>query len=460
MSKQLRGLGRKVTDRLNSESQGVRRRWQAIIGVTFMAVFVVASVAVNQTVLALNKAAGNYGYVSGTYGYNASVTSSDALPAAPTSLSSTPTVSGADLSWTAPTLTTTGTSLNNLSSYKIHYNTSSLSSCSGGSSTTSSSASATLTGLTASTTYYVAVCAVDGNTNDSAALTGSFATVASSSGGGGGGGSGSVFGAVVSDAAQSAAPGTPASVAVQAVLAAIQAPRNAASVAAQLGVAAPSAEALSAAQALVQKVIPAARLAALTAAVSESLKAFVVLGPEGVTAAHPVVKIGAGERASLLEAFQHSQGGTLPTTARQFQFLTAHIVDPDVLASGSADNDVTKLFPDLRNLTIEGDGLKDFTNCNARPPSVDTKGVKLVKAQQDKEWAFVKYTGYQLKVDPAKRSLGAEAAAIKKFKTAKLSIYKNGVKTEKAAGKNPADLFDWNFIRAATYSGAPTTCLK
>ncbi|MFH1430225.1 MAG: hypothetical protein ABIG71_01715, partial [Candidatus Uhrbacteria bacterium] len=102
----------------------------------------------------------------------------------------------------------------------------------------------------------------------------------------------------------------------------------------------------------------------------------------------------------------------------------------------------------------------DFTNCNGRPPSLDAKGNKLPQAQVDQEWAFVKYTGYQLKVDPAKRSLGAEAATITKFRENTVWIYKDGVKTKKPAGQNPKDLYDWNFIRAATYSGAPAKCLK
>lgn len=453
MSGQIRELGRKVSERLNSENGQVRRRWQAIIGVTFMAVFVVASVAVNQTVLALNKAAGNYGYVSNTYGYNASATSSDQVPSAPTSLSTSGITSGqATLAWTAPTTTTDSTSLDNLSQYNVHYGTSSLSSCSGGSTTTSTSAGATLTSLSASTTYYVAVCAQDSNSNTSSALTGSFTTANASTGGGGGGGA-SIFTTTPDTTTVATTPAV-----TSPTLVTIGVPTSATAVAQAIGITLP-ASAIEHAATLLAKVVPSAVLASAASAVQESLKAFIAVGPAGASANSPVMRIGAGERASLIEAFLHSQG-RLPTTARDFQFLVAHIVIPRLLAAGDASQDLTKLFSDMRNLTIEGDGLKDFTNCNGRPPSVDAKNVKLPKVQQDKEWAFVKYTGYQLKVDPTYRSLGAEAEIIKKFKRSTLTIYKDGKKVVKAAGVNPKDIYDWNFLRGAAYSGAPTACLK
>lgn len=460
MSEQLREFGRKVTDRLNSENVHLRRRWQAIVGATFMVVFVIASVAVNQTVLALNQGAGYYGYVSGTYGYDATA-SSDALPSAPTSLSTSNITSDkGTLAWTAPTTTINSTSLNNLSSYKIHYSTSSLSACSGGSSTTTTAASATLASLSANTKYYVAVCATDSNSNDSSALTGDFTTAQASTGGGGGGGS-TIFGGTTAATTTTTTGGTTTAAPTGvASIDAVSAPTTAAATASAIGVAAPTASALTQATNLVMQVVPADVFSSLSSSTKAALEAFVAVGPLGVTADSSVVKIGAGERASLIEAFQHSQGGAVPTTARHYQFIAAHIVNPVSLAQGEAANDVTKLFPDMRNLTIERDGLKDFTNCNKRPPSVDTKGQKLAKTQQDKEWAFVKYTGYQLKVDPSHRSLGDEAKTIKAFKAAKIDIYKNGKKTSKAAGKNPSDLFDWNFIRAATYSGAPSSCLR
>src|SRR3989338_6820195 len=97
----LRELGRKVVGKLQG-AEG--RRIQAVTGLLSVLVFVVASLAVNQTVLALNLAAGNYGYRSGTYGYNASDTSSDFVPSAPGSFTCSTPSSGTgnvSCSWTA-----------------------------------------------------------------------------------------------------------------------------------------------------------------------------------------------------------------------------------------------------------------------------------------------------------------------------------------------------------------------
>ncbi|MDO8425573.1 MAG: hypothetical protein Q7T01_03615 [bacterium] len=312
MSEQLRGLGRKVTDRLNSENAAVRRRWQAIIGVTFMFVFVVASVAVNQTVLALNQAAGNYGYVSGTYGYNVSATSSDALPSAPTSLGSTPTVSGATVTWTAPTTTTDSTSLDNLSSYRIHYSTSSLSSCSGGTSTTSSSASATLSSLSSNTAYYVAVCAIDGNSNESSALTGTFTTVAASSSGGGGAGAGGVFSATPATPATAATPGvTPAAPATPATPSAVAA--DGATLVAHLVT-----QGLQASRNIAAETTNATKVAASASEFKVTLAGdvktvaanFVTYGTNATT-----VKLGSGERLAVIRDVLQTLGSTVQSDA-------------------------------------------------------------------------------------------------------------------------------------------------
>ncbi|MBI2552362.1 fibronectin type III domain-containing protein [Candidatus Uhrbacteria bacterium] len=182
-----------------------RKSWQSGLGITIFTLFVLSSAFVNQSVQALNQAAGNYGYYSGSYGYNAARTSSDAPPRAPTSLStSSMQQTSVTVSWTAPTTTTLGTAIatgsGSISTYLIHYSTSAQSGCSGGSSTTSTSTSVSLSSLTAGTTYNVAVCARDNNLNDSAALTGSFTTTSSgggtaavASGGGGGGATGPTF---------------------------------------------------------------------------------------------------------------------------------------------------------------------------------------------------------------------------------------------------------------------------
>ncbi|MDO8505572.1 MAG: hypothetical protein Q7S48_03270, partial [bacterium] len=192
-----------------------KKTWQSGIGLSVFTLFVLSSIIVGgRSVHALNQAVGYYGYYSGTYGYNGSTTSSDQVPSAPSALSSSSVASTtATVSWTAPTTTTNATAIatggGSISSYKFHYSTSSLSSCSGGTSSTPTSASESLTGLTANTTYYVAVCATDNNVNDSSALTGSFTTTAATGGNSGGGGGGGATGPTYPTGTPSAAaPGT------------------------------------------------------------------------------------------------------------------------------------------------------------------------------------------------------------------------------------------------------------
>ncbi len=144
--------------------------------------FVFMSVAfMNQTVQALNQVAGNFGYRSGSYGFQGSATTSDALPSAPTAfLPSGITTNSAALSWVAPTTTTGGTAITtgggNITGYKVHYGTNTLTTCTGGTQLTPIGVTTNLSDLTGGTTYYVAICATDNNNNDSLALTGNFTT--------------------------------------------------------------------------------------------------------------------------------------------------------------------------------------------------------------------------------------------------------------------------------------------
>lgn len=179
------------------------RSWQSGMGIGVFILFLLASVMTQQTVLALNQAAGNYGYYGGTYGYNTTDTSSDAAPAASGTITAAVSNTSMELAWSAPTLTATGTAIatgsGSIASYNIYYNTSSITTCaagSSGSSTTSTSATKTITGLTSGTTYYVVVCAVDNNQNEGNPKTGTFTTsssAGSSGGGSGGGAAGSIF---------------------------------------------------------------------------------------------------------------------------------------------------------------------------------------------------------------------------------------------------------------------------
>lgn len=164
-----------------------RKSWQSSIGIAIFTLFVLSSIVVNESVQALNQAAGNYGYYAGTYGYNASVASSTALPNVPTSLSSSVTTGAITFSWTAPTMSTDGQSLDNLSGYYYQTGTSAVSTSCGASSnstvdctssdTATSSASVSISGLACGTTRYIAVRAYDARLNlSSTALTGSATT--------------------------------------------------------------------------------------------------------------------------------------------------------------------------------------------------------------------------------------------------------------------------------------------
>jgi len=192
MSRKIPSVKKALQDALRNPQK--RSSWRGSIGVVVFLLFIISSLAVNQAVQALNLSSGNYGYYSGTYGFNASTSSSDYLPNAPTSVTSSSIGSTtATISWTAPTLTTGGTSLDNIDYYSYAYSTSSTAPDNCDTFTNNGTdVSAALTGLSKNTTYYVAVCVTDDNDNDSAIATGTFDTSAgsSSSGGGGGGGGG------------------------------------------------------------------------------------------------------------------------------------------------------------------------------------------------------------------------------------------------------------------------------
>ncbi len=198
-----------------------RRAWQSGIGITIFAIFVLSSVVVNQSVQALNQAAGRYGYYSGgSYGYN-TTTSSDQVPSIPASQSVAAGSGAVVVSWTAVSTTrTAGTSYDNHSSYRVVYGTSASAvllayASNNGSATlpsgtsvwtstndtglaTRTTANTTLTGLTNGTVYYFAVYACDKNINcsdaPSAAVTATPAATSSSTGTSGGGGSGAASG--------------------------------------------------------------------------------------------------------------------------------------------------------------------------------------------------------------------------------------------------------------------------
>jgi len=153
-----------------------KKKWQGITGILVILCFVLSSVFVTNTILASKNAGYGYGYSSGSYGYG--YQRSSALPSAISNLSCYAT-SGTVITcqFTAVTTATDSTSLDNFSSYKLYYSTSSSSAnrtsgTAGGTSTTQGSASSTVTistsSLTAATTYYFVSYTMDDNSNYSA----------------------------------------------------------------------------------------------------------------------------------------------------------------------------------------------------------------------------------------------------------------------------------------------------
>lgn len=422
MSDKLRRFGQKVSEGLNGDGGQSRRRWQTGVALLSMALFVVASVAVNRVVLALNQAAGNYGYRSGSYGYQASATTSDFVPSAPTSLSASSIgTSSATLSWTAPTTTTGSTAIStgggSIASYKFHYNTSSLSACSGGTSSTPTSATTTLSSLAAATTYYVAVCATDNNSNDSAALTGSFTTASSGGGGGGGSGSGtSIFTAppatpvaatpVITPAVQGAAPAVPA------------VPSSVASDAATLvahlvtqGIATVRNTVAEATN--VTKVTSSATefRVTLVAIVKTTAANFVTYGTSSVT-----VALGSGERLAVVRDLFETLGATIQADAAKLLKAAEEISSgqkPSVRNLAKERAQVQAALPAFRKLT--GKSAPNFKN-----------------AKDDLAWNTILY---RVRFP---RNLAKERAGISKFR----SIYKKAPKTP----------FEWAQVRAYAYA--------
>jgi hypothetical protein len=422
MNDKLRRFGQKVSEGLNGEGQS-RRRWQTGVALLSIALFVVASVAVNRVVLALNQAAGNYGYYSGSYGYQGSATTSDFPPSAPTGLSSgTPGTSSATISWTAPTTTTGSTAIStgggSISSYKFHYSTSSLSSCSGGTSSTETGTSKSLSNLATATTYYVAICATDNNSNDSSALTGSFATAAAAgatSGGGGGGGAGSVFTAppAATPAATPAAPAVPG--AAPAVPAA---PPATASDAATL-VAHLVTQGIAVARNTAAEATSTTRVASsatefkvtIIAIVKTTAANFVTYGTSSVT-----VALGSGERLAVIRDLFETLGNTVAGDASKLLKAAEEISNgqkPSVRNIAKERAQVQAALPAFRKLT--GKSAPDFKN-----------------AKDDLAWNTILYRVR------FKRDLAKERTGIAKFR----ALYKKAPKTP----------FEWAQVRAYGYA--------
>jgi hypothetical protein len=421
----LRELGRKIVDRLRGE--GGTHRWKAGAGIVFMLVFVVASLAVNQTVLALNLAAGNYGYRSGTYGYNASTTSSDYVPSTPASFACSTPASGTGnvaCSWTATSTTTGSTNYDNHSVYNLYYATSSANanSSSGtlwGSSNDSALAtrtttSTTITGLTAGTTYYFTVYAVDGNSNTSAAAT--VVSAAALQGGGGGGGGGALPPSIFS-----VTPATPATPAVPGVGPAVPATPATPSIAAnpQALIAHLIASGIAASRDVAGEGTNQTRVTSsatefrvtLSAEVRSVAANFVTYGASAVT-----VRLGSGERLAVLRDLMETLGSTVQGDASKLLLVAEQI------SSGQK--------PTIRNLAKEQAQAK--TALVSFQKLTGKKAPDFKNAKDDLAWNTMLY---RVRFS---RDLVKERAGITKFRG-----------TFNKTPKTPAD---WAVVRAWAYA--------
>jgi len=151
-------------------------------------------------------------------------------------------------------------------------------------------------------------------------------------------------------------------------------------------------------------------------------------------------------RGHLIDAFSRSQGRSL-VSARDLAFLCSLLADP------SHPVDPTKLYPEYRDIEAEILALKNFVNFFGHPPSEDTSGKPVATDIADKDWWAVKYMAYHLRLLPTARDIDGERTCLKLFLNRDVDLYKDGVKERKGKGSPPSDLFDYDFIRACTYSG-------
>ncbi|MBI5135403.1 fibronectin type III domain-containing protein [Candidatus Uhrbacteria bacterium] len=395
----------KTASSVSRMAAAIRSR-QGILGTAIFSLFLVASVMVNQTVQALNLAAGNYGYYGGTYGYNTNDTSSDAPPAEPGTISATASNASADLSWSAPTLTTLGTAIStgsgSIASYNVYYNTSSISTCAagtGGSSTSSTSTTKTISNLTSGTTYYVVVCAVDNNQNEGSPRPGSFVTTSASGGAGGGGGSGaSIFSSPATTTTT-----TPSGTIVSRTVTAISVVGDAAQLVSALGLTRDTAAEASA-LVKVNTSLAELKVSGVTAEQKTALSNFVAYGISSAT-----IALGSGERLALvrdqletlgkvsMNALEQLATGKKPTErnlTKEKQQVAACLAafskkmgrKPNFKATNEdlGWNTCQYRIRFTRDLVKERTGISEFRKFMKRLP------------KSPSDWAIVRMYGYQL----------------------------------------------------------------
>lgn len=203
-----------------------------------------------------------------------------------------------------------------------------------------------------------------------------------------------------------------------------------------------------------RRVVPDTMFNAADATTRAAVETFIAAGPGGVTGSDPCVQIGAGQRAALIEAFRMTQR-RLPTTTTDYQFACALVTDP------ANPVDVTKAFGSThRNILQETYALKNFVNFFGRLPSKETDGDALAPEVADRDWWAVKYLTYHPVLAATIRNRDGERTCIRAFVDSEVDLYEQKedgsfVKVKKVKGVAPKSLWQWDFIRACTYSGAP-----
>ncbi|MDO8598930.1 MAG: hypothetical protein Q7S02_02380 [bacterium] len=125
--------------------------------------------------------------------------------------------------------------------------------------------------------------------------------------------------------------------------------------------------------------------------------------------------------------------------------------------------DPTKAFPRHRNLKAEQFALKNFVNFFGHPPARNPGNTPASKEDADQHWWAVKYMAYHLRLLPTARDLEGERSCMKLFLSRDVDLYKEDAtssvtrKVRKPTGAPPVDRWDYDFIRACTYSGAMFT---
>jgi photosystem II stability/assembly factor-like uncharacterized protein len=169
---------------------------------------------------------------------------------------------------------------------------------------------------------------------------------------------------------------------------------------------------------------------------------------EEVSVANAPCELSARERRRLIHSFQLTQKRE-PKTATDLEFLCALRTNPQ------DQIDLTVNYPTFRNIRAEILALKNFVNFFKRPPGLNPDLSRLDAEVGAQDWWAVKFMAYHLRLAPGARDVANERACIKLFFERAVDLYKDGVKEEKASNQAPTDLWDWDFIRACAYSGAP-----